>query len=79
MKTFAVGELKANFSKILDEVKNGEEITVSFGKAHKKVAVIIPYEQYKSRTTRKLGILEKKASCHIEKDFSISDDALLDS
>jgi len=28
MKTLQVGELKSNFSKVLDYVKNGEEVTI---------------------------------------------------
>lgn len=32
MKTLQVGELKSKFSQIIKEIKNGEEITISFGK-----------------------------------------------
>ena len=79
MKVLQVGELKANFSKILDEVKHGEEITVSYGKRHEKVAVIIPYAKYQMKSKRKLGILEKKATYSISGDFKLSDAELLNS
>jgi len=79
MKTMQVGELKANFSKILEEVKSGEEITVSYGKKHEKVAVIIPYAKYKIKTKRKLGILEGKATYQISDNFKMTDEELLNS
>ena len=47
MKTLQVGELKSNFSKILEEVKHGEEIAISFGRKKETIAVIIPFSKYK--------------------------------
>jgi antitoxin (DNA-binding transcriptional repressor) of toxin-antitoxin stability system len=76
MKTLTVGKLKANFSKILDLIKNGEEVTIEFGKKHEKVAVIIPYKNYKTKV-RKVGILKGKASFKIKNDFKMSDEELL--
>jgi len=77
MKTLQVGELKTKFSKVIEEVKSGEEITISYGKKHEKIAVIIPYSKYKSKSSRKLDILANKATFHISDDFSISDKELL--
>jgi prevent-host-death family protein len=77
MKILQVGEFKSKFSKVLDDIKKGEEITISFGKKKEKIAVIIPYSKYKKKIHRKLGLLENKASCHINDNFSISDDELL--
>ena len=79
MKTLSVGELKSKFSKILEDVKKGEEIAISFGKKKEKIAVIVPLNKYKKRNRRKLGLLEKKASYNISKDFSISDEDLIKS
>ena len=79
MKTMQIGELKSKFSKIIEEVKSGEEITISFGKKHEKIAVIIPYNKYKSTTLRKLDILSDKGSYNISDDFVITDDNLLNS
>jgi len=79
MKTMAVGALKANFSEILDEIRGGEEIIVSFGKKHEKIAVIIPYSKYKVGNMRKLDILAKKANYEIADDYSMSDEDLLNS
>lgn len=79
MKNLQVAELKTNFSEILEEVKNGEEITISFGRKKEKIAVIIPYSKYKKNIKRKLGLLENKASYKIEKNFKFSDYDLLNS
>jgi len=79
MKTLAVGELKANFSQILDEIRAGEEITVAFGKKHEKIAVIVPYSKYMKEKVRKLDILAGKANYKISDDFSISEETLLNS
>lgn len=79
VKTLQVGELKANFSKIIEKVKGGEEITIAYGRKNEKVAVIVPYEKYMGKKTRKLGLLEKTASCKFTDGFSISDEELLHS
>jgi len=77
MKTFQVGELKSKFSKIIEDLKNGEEIVISFGKKKEKIAVIIPFSKYIKKHKRKLGLLEKKASYKIVSDFKISDEELI--
>ena len=77
MKILQVGELKTRFSKILEEVKNGEEITISYGKKNEKIAVIIPYSRYKSTTSRKIGILDGKDTYKMTNGFSITDIDLL--
>lgn len=79
MKNMQVGEFKSKFSKVLEDIKKGEEITISFGKKKEKIAVIIPYSKYKKNIHRKLGILENKASFAIKDNFSLSDEELLHS
>ncbi|PKL16043.1 MAG: type II toxin-antitoxin system prevent-host-death family antitoxin [Spirochaetae bacterium HGW-Spirochaetae-5] len=77
MKTLQVGEFKRNFSEILDTVRDGEEVTITYGKKKEKVAILIPYEKYHKKFKRKLGLLADKASCRINEDFEISDEDLL--
>ncbi len=77
MKNVQVGELKSKFSRVLEDIKKGEEYVISFGKKKEKVAVIIPYAKYKKNISRKLGILEHKASFAIHGDFKLSDDEML--
>ncbi len=42
MKTITVGELKRNFSAVLEWVQSGEEVAISFGKKKEIVASIVP-------------------------------------
>ena len=77
MKTLQVGELKSKFSQILNDVKHGEEIAISFGKKKETIAVIVPFSSYKNKKKRKLGIIEGKASFKLSDNFSITDEELL--
>ena len=59
MKSIQVGQFKAELSSILDQVQNfGEKYVIEFGKKHKKVAMLVPYEEKKK--IRKFGQLEGK-------------------
>lgn len=79
MKTLTVGEFKSKFSEVIDIIRKGGEIAVSFGKRKEKIAVLVPDDKYKSRRSnkRKLGILESKASFHLKDDFKMTDKDLL--
>ena len=79
MKTLAVGELKADFSAVLDEVRNGHPVAIGYGKRKTKLAVIVPYEQYRKTAKRRIGILDGRVRCRIKKDFRMSDEELLSS
>lgn len=77
MQSVSVGEFKTNFSTFLDLVKNkGEKIVVKYGKNHKKVAMLVPYEQ-PLKKKRKFGILEGKGSFEISEDFKMSEEDLI--
>ena len=59
MKSIQVGQFKAELSSILEQVqKAGETFVIEFGKKHKKVAMLVPYEENKK--VRKFGQLEGK-------------------
>ncbi len=75
MKTFAVGEFKARFSEIVERVRAGDEIIISYGKKKENVAVLIPYAAYKTKKIR-LGLLQDK-SLKIQDDFKMSEEELL--
>jgi len=73
MQIINVGELKANFSQILDLVqKQKEEIIIVYGRNHKKVAKIVPFEEKKSK--RKFGQLKGKIS--IPENFNSKDEEI---
>jgi antitoxin (DNA-binding transcriptional repressor) of toxin-antitoxin stability system len=76
MKEMAVGELKAQFSTILEEVKQGEKVGILYGKAKKPVAMIVPYREEK-KGRRKIGILDGKAKFRITGDGKISEEEFL--
>jgi antitoxin (DNA-binding transcriptional repressor) of toxin-antitoxin stability system len=59
MQSIQVGQFKAELSSILEQVQNrGETFVIEFGKKHKKVAMLVPYEHKKK--IRKFGQLEGK-------------------
>jgi antitoxin (DNA-binding transcriptional repressor) of toxin-antitoxin stability system len=78
MKTLNVGVLKSRFSEVLEHIKKGEEIVISFGKKKEKIAVIIPFKDYQ-KGKRKLGLLQGKAKCSIGTDFEMTEEELLSS
>lgn len=79
MESISVGDLKARFSEILERVKKGEEIIISFGKKRERVAVLLPYNLYVPKQARTLGPLKNRGKCIIHKDFKMTDEELLTS
>jgi len=79
METLSIGELKAKFSEVLEKVKSGQEIVISYGKKREKVAVILPYAAYAGKINRILGLLKGQAGFVIHDDFKMTDDEILDS
>ena len=76
MKTMTVGDLKAHFSEVIQDVKAGEEIAVAFGRKKEIVAYLIPYSSRKSGE-RKLGQLKGKGTVTFAGDFDITEDEFL--
>ena len=79
MESINVGELKSRFSEVLERVRGGEEIIISYGKNRKRVAVIVPYSIYVPKKERELGLLKDKGECIIHHDFKITDEEMLSS
>ena len=77
MKTITTGDFKVNMASVLKEIMEGEEYAISYGKRKEKVAVILPYSRYVSKNPRKLGLLAKKGSFKISKDFKMTEEELL--
>jgi len=66
MQSIQVGKFKSDLSSILEQVQNfGEKFVIEYGKKHKKVAMLVPYE--KQKKSRKFGQLEGKIN--IPDDF----------
>ncbi|HBT94598.1 MAG TPA: prevent-host-death protein [Coriobacteriia bacterium] len=71
MDAMTVGELKANFSTVLDKVQAGETVEVLFGQARKPVAKIVPVSAGLPEK-RPLGLLRGKATIEFAPDFKFS-------
>ncbi|MDR2402398.1 MAG: type II toxin-antitoxin system Phd/YefM family antitoxin [Spirochaetaceae bacterium] len=79
MKTVSLAEAKTHFSAILKDVGLGNEVAIAYGKKKETIAVIIPYKTWKKSKKRQLGTLEGKVTVKFSKDFSITDEALINS
>lgn len=75
MKTFPVGEFKTHFSEIIDQVRSGEEIIITYGKKKENIAVLIPYASYRTKKIQ-LGLLQDK-TFKIHDDFKMTEEDLL--
>jgi len=77
MKSLPVGELKANFSEVLEEVQKGETIEIVYGKKKKPVARIVPIKSTKAKKKRKLGLLEGKVEFVFADNFKMTDEEFI--
>jgi antitoxin (DNA-binding transcriptional repressor) of toxin-antitoxin stability system len=75
MKSMAVGEIKSQFSQVLEKVRFGEKVGILYGRAKKPVAMIVPYVEEK-KIERKIGILDGKATIDFKKDFEMTTEEL---
>ncbi len=77
MKTLPVGELKAQFSEVLEKVKKGETFGILYGRQKKPVAMIVPYSDVETKKARKIGLYDGKVTIQIAEDFEITEEDLL--
>jgi antitoxin (DNA-binding transcriptional repressor) of toxin-antitoxin stability system len=77
MKTLPVGELKAQFSEVLEKVKSGESFGILYGKKKKPIAMIVPFKDSVEKKERKIGLLEGKVNIQFSDDFKMSEEELL--
>lgn len=76
MKTMSVGEFKTHFSEVLEYVKSGENIAVTFGKKKNVIGYFTP-SLPATEKKRKLGILDGKAKAIFKPDFKMSEEEFL--
>ena len=77
MKSLSVGEIKAQFSEVLEKVQQGESFGILYGKDKKLVAEINPPKKQKKKGKRKLGILEGKAKVIFADDFKMTEEEFI--
>ena len=73
MKSLSVGELKAQFSEVLEKVQEGESFGILYGKGKKLVAEINPPKKQRKLKKRKLGILDGKMKIVFADDFKMTE------
>ena len=80
MKAIQIGQLKRNFSEILQQIQaTGEKFVIEYGRKHKKIAIIIPYDQsYEKQGNRQFGLYHKKGSFKLKNDFEMTEEEFLD-
>ena len=75
MKTIQVGQFKAEFSSILEQVQNdGEKFVIECEKKNKKIAILIPYDELDKK--REIGIYKGQAK--IPDDINKEDEEIND-
>jgi antitoxin (DNA-binding transcriptional repressor) of toxin-antitoxin stability system len=77
MKTMPVGELKAQFSEVLEKVQQGESFRIIYGRKKKPIAMIVPYDAKKKNKERTIGILDGKITIKISNNFKMTEEELL--
>ena len=77
MKSLPVGELKAHFSEVLEDVKNGETVEIVYGKKRTPVAKLVPIENKQKAAKRKLGAWEGKVKVTFASDFKMTDEEFI--
>jgi antitoxin (DNA-binding transcriptional repressor) of toxin-antitoxin stability system len=75
MNAMPVGELKTNFSKVLEKVMHGESVGILYGRVKKPVAMIVPYKEDRKKE-RKIGILDGKTTIKFKDDFEMTAEEL---
>jgi len=76
METMTVGEFKAHFAKVLQQVKSGVGFAVTYGRKKEIVGYFLPESQV-IKSTRKLGLLEGKAKAVFKPDYKMTEEELL--
>ena len=77
MTTHSIGEFKAKFSDILEDVRRGAVVGVRYGRGREPVAFLVPPEKAPAQLRRKLGPLRGRATFRLKRDFKMSDEELL--
>lgn len=77
MKSLSVGELKAQFSDVLEKVQQGESFGILYGKDKKLVAEINPPKKQKKKGKRKIGILDGKMNVVFADNFKMTEEEFI--
>lgn len=78
MKSYQIGEFKAQLSQLIGDVQNGETIEIVKGKKKVPVLHVSAPKATKAKKKRKLGIWEGKVKFVFADNFKMTDEELLD-
>lgn len=80
MKTLSVGKLKAEFSSVVDDLKQGREVMITYGRKKEPLATIVPQSKLqKPDYSIKIGTLKDKGWKYKMKNFEMTDEEFLNS
>jgi antitoxin (DNA-binding transcriptional repressor) of toxin-antitoxin stability system len=77
MRFVSVGEFKAHFSGLLEEVLKGDVIGVCYGRRKKPVAVLMPVPKTNPQHRRPLGLWKGQMSFRFPETSQLSDEDFL--
>jgi len=77
MKTLTVGEFKTHFAEVIEDIKKGTKVAVTYGKKKQVVGYFVPSNAISKNKKRPLGILNKKAQAIFKDDFKLSEEEFL--
>ncbi len=78
MIQMTVGDFKAHFSSVLEQVMQGEEVQILYGRAKKPVACLNKIVEAKKTKKRPLGSYEGKATYWEDESFRLTPESLFD-
>jgi antitoxin (DNA-binding transcriptional repressor) of toxin-antitoxin stability system len=80
MKTLSVAELKRNFSSVVDDLKQGKEVAITYGRGKRPLGTIVPQNKLDTPDhSIKLGDLQQMGWSYKMADFAITDEDLIGS
>ncbi|CAC9433683.1 hypothetical protein [uncultured Gammaproteobacteria bacterium] len=78
MPNISSAQAKNEFSSIISAVQQGEKFIIEYGRKHKKVAMIVPYEEEKFKLKpRKFDLYKGKIHVEFSEDWAMTDEELL--
>lgn len=75
--SYTIGEFKAHLPEALDAVQKGDTISITYGRARRPVAELVPPARVQKR--RKLGALCGKVKVSLSADWKMDEEAFLNS
>ena len=80
MKTLSVAELKRQFSSVVNDLKQGKEIAITYGRGKQPLGKIVPQSKLSMPDySIKLGDLQDQGWSYNMKNFELTDEDLLGS